>query len=91
MDSIKDIIPQVIRPLSRGNHVAREVGTWWQRHYGEARKTSVVSLKEGTLTVHVDSAHRRVKMTLECDEYLKHVQSCFPKVEKIYFKVGKII
>ncbi len=90
MNSIKDIIPQVIAPLSRGNQAASEVGVWWQRHYGGDRKTSAVSLKEGTLTVHVDSAHRRVKMELENNEYLKHVQTSFPSVSKIYFKVGKI-
>jgi hypothetical protein len=91
MNSIKDIIPQVIAPLSSGNQTPAQVGTWWQRHYGSNKKTSVVSLKEGTLTVHVDCAHRRVKMELERDDYLKHVQSCFPSVLKIYFKVGKII
>lgn len=91
MNNIKDIIPQVIAPLSIGNQTTAEVGQWWQRHYGDGKKTAAVSFKEGTLTVHVDCAHRRVKMELEKSEYLKHAQASFPKVQKIYFKVGKII
>ncbi len=91
MDSIKDIIPHVIAPLSRGSQAPSDVGLWWQRHYGYAKKTAAVGLKEGTLTIHVDCAARRVKMEMERNDYLKHVRSVFPAVEKIYFKVGRII
>ena len=91
MNSIKDIIPHVIAPLSRGSQSLTEIGQWWLRHYGEGKKTVAIAVKDGTLTVHVDCAGRRFKMEQERGEYLKHVQTCFPNMQRIIFKVGKII
>ena len=90
MDSIKDIIPRVIAPLSSGKYKAAELGQWWQRHYGGNKNTSAALVKDGSLTVHVDCAARRVKMEVEREEYLKHVQDQFPGIKQINFKVGKI-
>jgi hypothetical protein len=89
MDSIKDIIPRIIAPLSQGQANAMNVGEAWKRLYGGDKGSSAVGYKEGCLTVHVDCAARLVKMNLNKAEYLEELKKRYPQMTNIRFKVGK--
>lgn len=89
MENIKDIIPKVIAPLSEGKMGLGGIVEAWQR-LGTPKTSSVEALKDGCLTIHVDSAARRVRMELEKDEYLRVLNKTHPEIKAIRFKVGKI-
>jgi hypothetical protein len=90
MDSIKDIIPHVIAPLSKGQSTHSDIAGEWQRLCGEGKTSSVQDLKEGVLTVHVDCSARLVKMNLNKARYLEELSGKHPQIKSIRFKVGKI-
>lgn len=90
MESIKNIIPQVIKPLSSGNGGQASVADLWHRLYGPEKTTSVVEFKDGCLTVHVDCSARLVKLNLNKTLYLEELSRKNPDIKNIRFKVGKI-
>lgn len=90
MDSIKDIIPNVITSLSEAKSTSQEdMGKVWARASGNGGSRAV-DLKEGSLIVHVDSALRMVKLNLKKDILLMEMQKHFPGIQRIYLKVAKV-
>ncbi len=90
MDSIKDIIHDVIGQMAKAQgHQGGDINGIWQRISG-GKGSSAVALKNGALTVHVDSAMRMVKLNLRREQSLDGMKKEFPAVERIYFKVGKL-
>lgn len=90
MDSIKDIIPRVIAPLSKGQANPSDIMADWKRLSGGGETSSVNSMKDGCLTIHVDCGARLMKMRMQEGEYLKDMQKNNPQIRAIKFKVGKI-
>ena len=90
MNTIKDIIPNIIQSLSQGGQAPADMGEWWRRHYGQDKRTAVSCFKDGVLIVHVDSAARRIKFEMEKEECLKHAKGNFSQIENIIFRVGRI-
>jgi hypothetical protein len=90
MDAIKDIIPTVIGKISQ--HIPdtkKDIHAVWSRLAG-GQGSRITNLKSGTLTVHVDSAMRMVKLNGRREEFLTDLQKDFPMIKTIYFKVAKI-
>ena len=90
MDAIKDIIPRIIAPLSKGQSNSVDIVSAWNRIYGNDKGSSVVELKDGCLIVHVDCSARLVKMNMQKMEYLEELKTKYPLIKDIRFKVGKI-
>jgi hypothetical protein len=90
MDAIKDIIPRVIGPLGDGRATPSQIAQQWQRLSGAHKATSIASLKQGCLTIHVDCSARLVKMNADKDEYLAKLRQNHPEITEIRFKVGKV-
>ena len=91
MDSIKDIIPRVIAPLSAGQASGRDIAQAWRRLCGDGRTSGVAAFNNGCLTVHVDCAARRVKMDAQKADYLEALNKKDLHVTDIRFKVGKVL
>ena len=82
MDSIKDIIHDVIGQMSKAQGPKGvDINGTWQRISGGAG-SSAVALKEGTLTVHVDSAMRMVRLNSRKEELLEGMKKEFPAVTR---------
>ena len=90
MDAIKDIIPRVIAPLSKGEANPSDIAKQWDRVSGGGKTSSVAAFKDGCLTVHVDCSARVVKMNLRKADYLEELSGKHPQIKSIRFKVGKI-
>jgi hypothetical protein len=90
MDSIKDIIPRVISPLSSGTASSSDIVAEWQRLSGGVQTSSVAAFKNGTLIIHVDCSARAVKMNLSKAGYIKELNKKSLAVKDIRFKVAKI-
>ncbi len=90
MDSLKDIIPRVIAPLSRKEANPSDLAQTWQRVSGGGKTSTVVAFKDGILTVHVDCSARMVKMNSLKEQYLEELSGKHPQIKNIRFKVGKV-
>ncbi len=86
MAAIKDIIANVIHDMSAGSR--KDLAALWQGICPQG--TRVVDLKEGIALIHVDSSARLVHLNARRSVLLKTVQSQFPQVKDLRFKVGKI-
>ncbi len=90
MDNIKDIISTVIGSMSSLQAESKgDIAAVWQR-LCPGPGTRVVSLKEGTLTVHVDSAMRMVKINGKKEMFLEALQKHSATIERIHLKVAKV-
>jgi hypothetical protein len=90
MDIIKDIIPTVIGKMaSQSPDQKKDINALWSRMAG-LEGSRIVNLKSGTVTVHVDSALRMVKLNGRKEAFIEELQRIFPDVKWIHFKVGKI-
>lgn len=91
MDSIKDIIPRVIGPLSKKEGQPTDMVEAWQRLSGHAKTSCIAGYKDGQLIIHVDSATRMMALNGQKQDYLDDLRSKWPEIKDIRFKVGKII
>jgi len=93
MSDIKDIVRDVVSALEtkRGQQNKDIVKIWPQCiKPKEAEHTKIQGVKEDVLYVHVDCSAWMFQCRLRYKTILQAVQSEFPNIKRIYFKVGKV-
>ena len=92
MESIRDIIPQVIENLSlKKPNSSRNIHEAWKIAAKEhARHSAVKDLQKGMLWVNVDSSARMFQLSTLKGELVKILKKEIPGLADIIFKVGKI-
>ncbi len=92
MDSIKDIIPQVVERMVRqraGEQGALEQA-WQDALEGQDLKhVKLIGPRDGNLLVSVDSPARAYHLRLRKTKILKQLQKKIPEIKDITFKVGE--
>src|SRR4051812_8687224 len=91
MDSIRDIIPQVIENLSgKRPNSARNIHEVWKMVVKEgAPHSTVMDFKKGILRINVDSSAWLYQLNLQKAEFLKGLKNELPELTDIIYKVGK--
>ena len=92
MESIRDIIPQVIESLSlKKPHAHRNIHEAWKTAAGEhAQHSSIKDFQKGMLRVNIDSSARMFQLSTVKGELVKNLKKEVPELADIIFKVGKI-
>ena len=91
MQTIKEIIQDVFKNLSKGQSADKNILEAWQAAAGEeSKKTDIVGWKEGVLKINVDSSARLFKLNLKKSQLIKEIKKEISTIEQIIFKVGKI-
>ena len=93
MNTIKDIIPQVIEQLSlRQPDSQMKIHRIWQNIVDERMSThsALVNFNQGILSVCVDSSSWLFQMNLNKRRILERLQEEMPEVKNIQFKIGKV-
>lgn len=93
MDSIKDIVPQVVKNISEQKPNAHDdVLGAWQRSVDKKTfdHTRVIGIKNGKLLVFTDSPVRLFDLTLQRAKILKQIQEKIPELQEIAFKIGRV-
>ena len=90
MDNIKDLIPGVIGELAKKRPQEVDVVSLWQRISGNAAGSRVAEIKNGNLTIIVDSSARKMHLFRQKEDLLQEIQSKLPAIKSIYFKVGSV-
>ncbi len=92
MDSIRDIIPQVIENLSlKKPNTERNIHEIWKIAAGnQAEHCMVKDFQNGMLRVHIDSSARMFELSTRKNEIIKNLQREIPELKDIIFKIGKI-
>jgi hypothetical protein len=88
MDSIKNIVSDVIGKMSSGDggHFKDIQAVWVKISKDEGSRVS--DFKDGCVTVSAGSSLRLVKLNLNRESLLKELKKEFPSILKISFKVG---
>ena len=91
MQSIKEIIPEVVKNLSERKSTQRNIGEVWSTVAGdEAHFTDIIQWRQGVLKIHVDSSARLYKFNLKKGKLVKEMKKEIAELEQIIFKVGRI-
>jgi predicted nucleic acid-binding Zn ribbon protein len=92
MDSIRDIIPQVIESLSgKRPNSARNIHEVWKIMAKEgAEHSTVIDFQKGILRINVDSSAWLYQLNMQKTALLKNLKAEIPEVTDIIYKVGKI-
>ena len=93
MESIKDIIPQVIEQLTiRKPDDQNKIQRIWQNIIDAkmAQHSMLSDFSDGILTVAVDSSVRLYQMNLNKKKILEQLQDEIPDIKNIKFKIGKV-
>lgn len=93
MDSIKDIVPKVVKNISEQKPEAQDdVLNTWQHSVDKKtfEHTRVVGIKKGKLLVFTDSPVRLFDLTLQRAKILKQMQEKIPELQEIVFRIGKV-
>jgi predicted nucleic acid-binding Zn ribbon protein len=90
MNTIKDLIPSVIHDLAKKQPQQLDMAQLWQRICGNANGSRLEGIKNGNLTVVVDSSARKMQLFRKRQELLEELQNKDPKIKNIYFKVGSV-
>ncbi len=92
MESIRDIIPQVIENLSgKRPNSARNIHEVWKIVVKEgAQHSTVIDFKKGILRINVDSSAWLYQLNLQKAAFLKSLKNEIPEIADIIYKVGKI-
>ncbi len=93
MDSIKDIIPQVLEKISHKKPQEQiEIQRIWQNLVDKKAigHTAISGLKDGRLTVSVDSSAWLFQMSVMKRRLLKGLQELEPSIQQISFRIGKV-
>ena len=90
MKNIKDLIPSVIGELAKKRPQEVDIVVLWQRISGNAKGSRVAEIKNGNLTVVVDSSARKMHLFRKREDLLQELQSKVPTIKTIYFKVGSV-
>jgi hypothetical protein len=90
MDPIKNILSSVMGRMSAREGVSSvDIGQLWTRISG-GKGSRIADLKEGCLTIYVDSTMRMVNLNLNREDLLQQLNKDFPSIKKLYFRVGKV-
>jgi hypothetical protein len=90
MDPIKNILTSVMGRMSVREGVSSvNIGQVWTRISG-GKGSRVADLKDGCLTVYVDTSMRMVNLNLHREDLLQQLNKDFPAIKKIYFRLGKV-
>ena len=88
MDSIKNIVSEVIGRMSSGRGGAfADIQAVWER-ISKDQGSRVTDFKDGCVTINADSSMRLVRLNLNRESLLKELQKEFPMIVKINFKVN---
>lgn len=90
MNAIKEVIPLVIGDLAKKRPQEMDIALLWQRISGNMKGSRAVEIKNGTLTVMVDSSVRKMHLFRKKEELLEQIQNKVPAIKNIYFKVGSV-
>jgi len=90
MNTIKNIIPSVIGEMAKKRPQEIDLSQLWQRIAGSPQGSRAAQIKEGRLTVLVDSSARKTQLFRKKDELLEQLQNKIPTIKTIYFKVGSV-
>lgn len=92
MDSIRDIIPQVIENLAlKKPNTKRNIQEVWKIAAGEqAEHCTVKDFQKGMLKVHVDSSARMFALSTRKSDLIKILQHEIPEIKDIIFKIGNV-
>ena len=88
MDTIKNIVSQVIGRMSSGNGgTFQDIQASWVK-ISKDQGSRIADFKDGCVTIYADSSMRLVRLNLNRESLLKELQKEFPSIIKINFKVG---
>ena len=93
MESIKDIIPQVIEQLSqRAPADQKKIQRIWQNVIDAKMRqhSALLDFSDGVLTAAVDSSARLYQMNLNRKKILEQLQDEIPEIKNVQFKIGKV-
>lgn len=92
MESIRDIIPQVIENLAlKKPKTKRNIHEVWRIAAGtQADFCEVRDFRNGILWVNVDSSARIFEMSTRKGEIIKNLKNEVPELRDIIFKIGKV-
>lgn len=93
MEQIKDIVKQVIGSISSGKpEVHNKLQRIWQNVLDKKaiEHTAIVGLRKGELVIHVDSPAWLFQMNLHKRKLLERIQTEYPELSVIRFKLGKV-
>ena len=90
MNTVKDILPGVIGEMAKRRPQEVDIVELWQRISGNAKGSRVAEIKNGNLTVVVDSSVRKMHLFRKREDLLQELQSKVPTIKTIYFKVGSV-
>jgi len=89
MDSIKNIIPDVIQSLSeRSPQNDLKIQRLWDQVVND-QHTKVVGFQDGILNIEVDNNSRAYKLKMRSRKILKDLQEDIPEIKQIFFRTGK--
>ncbi len=88
MDTIKNIVSQVIGRMSSGDGgTFKDIQASWAK-ISKDRGSRVADFKDGCVVISADSSLRMVRLNLNRESLLKELRKEFPSIVKISFKVG---
>ena len=90
MNTIKNIIPSVINEMAQKRPQEINLSQLWGRIAGSVKGSRIGGIKEGRLTVMVDSSARKMQLYRKREELLEELQNKIPTIKTIYFKVGSV-
>ena len=93
MDKIKDIIREVISKISEKKFESQDkIERIWYSilEKQELKHTRFVGIKNGQVSVHVDSPAWLYQMKMKKNKILKRLKDEVPEVVNLYFRIGKV-
>jgi len=93
MEKIKNIIPEVVKTLSRKEpqEETKIQRVWDNLLDGKVKKhTKLFGIKEGKIMVCVDSPAWMFHLNLKKNKLLKEIKEEIPELTEICFKIGKV-
>lgn len=93
MDDIKDIIKNVVGNISQQKpNIFHNIDVVWNKIFDEyfLKHTKLVGIREGILSVIVDSPLYLYQLKTQKEKVLKQIQQDIPEIHNIQFKIGKV-
>ncbi len=93
VEPIKNIVSEIFTKLSvRKQGVQEEVQLIWEEKADlKYRKhTRIAGLRDGVLTIHVDSPPWLFQLSGKKKDYLRFYENRIPEIREIRFKIGSI-
>jgi len=93
MDNIKDVVHRVIEQIaSKTTQSPEKIERIWLNILDkeEREHTRLVGIKEGRLSVDVDSPAWLYQMNTKKKKFVERLSQEVPDIKAIYFKIGKI-